>query len=153
VQYNEFSKFWLAQKLQAGGHEVLVITLNMSSVHGMYAAIVSTVANMESRCVYRVCFVLFRLILGNSGPPGPTGQNGPQGATGATGVSGPQGTQGPLGPQGNLGATGPQGPQGSTGPTGPQGNPGDTGYSVDTKLFRGKCFTYFSQCKITRTFI
>lgn len=59
------------------------------------------------------------LLVGETGPEGPTGAIGPQGNAGATGPQGPTGNTGPTGPTGSTGATGSAGSTGATGPAGP----------------------------------
>lgn len=68
--------------------------------------------------------VIFTLLIGCKGEPGPQGPKGDTGTTGATGTAGPQGTTGATGPAGTpgvTGATGATGPTGATGSTGPAG--------------------------------
>jgi Protein of unknown function (DUF1566)/Collagen triple helix repeat (20 copies) len=71
--------------------------------------------------------VIFTVVVGASGLPGPTGAQGPAGPTGPTGSLGPTGPQGLLGPQGLAGPIGPAGPPGVAGPIGPAGATGPLG--------------------------
>ncbi len=69
----------------------------------------------------------FVLVIGATGPAGPTGPSGTTGPLGPSGPTGATGATGPAGPTGATGATGPAGPTGATGatgPAGPQGRPG-----------------------------
>jgi hypothetical protein len=69
----------------------------------------------------------FKIIVYETGPPGPTGSAGPKGDTGRPGDVGPQGPAGRQGPQGPPGVQGEMGLQGIQGTRGPQGDKGDKG--------------------------
>lgn len=83
--------------------------------------------HVASHLVLPVAVVVFFLIKGEQGLPGPVGEPGPRGMPGPAGENGqpgPKGMAGLRGERGDLGPRGAPGPQGLAGEAGAQGLPG-----------------------------
>ena len=85
-----------------------------------------------NECKKHEVSIVWRLLKGDKGDPGPAGARGPagpmgpMGARGPAGPVGPMGARGPAGPQGTAGTPGAKGDKGEIGATGPQGPAGQS---------------------------